>query len=62
MGPVTYRLKLPDQWWIHPVFYASILSPYLETKTHSPNFLQPSPDFIEGEEEYEVKAIIVHRK
>ena len=62
MGPVTYHLKLPDQWQIHPIFHASILSLYLETKTHSPNFLQPPPDLIEGEEEYEVEAIIAHKK
>jgi len=26
------------------------------------NFLQPPPDLIEGEEEYEVEVIIAHRK
>jgi len=62
IGPITYHLKLLDQWQIHPVFHASLLSPYQETKTHSPNFPQPPPDFIEGEEEYEVEAIIAHRK
>jgi len=62
MGPVIYRLKLPDQWWIHPIFHASILSPYLETETHGPNFPQPPPDLIEGEEEYKVEAIIAHGK
>jgi len=62
MGPITYCLKLLDQWQIHPVFHASLLSPYQETETHGPNFLQPPPDLIEGEEEYEVEAIIAHRK
>jgi len=62
MGPITYRLKLPDQWRIHPVFHTSLLSPYQETETHGPNFPQPPPDLIEGEEEYKVKAIIAHRK
>jgi len=62
MGPITYHLKLPDQWRIHPVFHASLLSPYQETETHGPNFLQPPPDLIEREEEYEVEAIIAHRK
>ena len=27
MGPVTYCLKLPDQWQIHPVFHASLITP-----------------------------------
>jgi hypothetical protein len=59
---VTYCLKLPNQWHIHSVFHASLLAPYLETKTHSSNFPQPSPDSIEGEEQYEVEAIAAHRK
>jgi hypothetical protein len=62
LGPVTYHLKLLNQWHIHPVFHTSLLSPYLETKTHGPNFPQPPPDLIEGEEQYEVKAIAAHRK
>jgi len=62
MGPITYHLKLPDQWQIHPVFHASLLSLYQETETHGPNFPQPPPDLIEGEEEYEVEVIIAHRK
>jgi len=28
---------------------------------HSPNFMQPPPDLIEGKEEYEVEAVINHR-
>jgi transposase InsO family protein len=62
MGPVTYRLILPNQWRVHPVFHASLLSPYRETDTHGPNFLQPPPDLIEGEEEYKVEVIIAHKK
>ena len=61
MGPVTYHLKLLSQWCIHPVFHASLLSPYRETEAHGPNFPQPPPDLIEGEEQFEVEAIIAHR-
>ena len=62
LGPLTYKLKLPNQWRIHPVFHASLLTPYRENSTHGPNFTLPPPDLIDGEEEFEVEAIIGHRK
>ena len=62
LGHVTYHLKLPNQWQIHPIFHASLISPYRETEAYGPNYLLPPPDLIEGEEEYEVEAIVAHRK
>jgi hypothetical protein len=62
MGPVTYRLKLPSQWKIHPVFHATLLTPYRETDLHGPNDTRPAPDLVEGEEEYEVEALLAHRR
>jgi hypothetical protein len=62
MGPVTYKLKLPTQLRIHNVFHASLLSPFIETETHGPNFPKPPPDIVDGEEEYEVEAILAHKK
>jgi len=35
---VVYHLELPVQWNIHPVFHASLLTPYIETDSHGPNF------------------------
>ena len=32
IGPVTYRLKLPPAWKIHPVFHATLLRQYQETE------------------------------
>src|SRR5216683_1542915 len=46
---------------MHPVFHTSLLTPYVKTKEHGENFTRPPPDMIEGEVEYEVKAIWAHR-
>jgi len=32
--------------------------PYKETDQHSPNFLEPPPDILEGEPEWEVEQIL----
>jgi hypothetical protein len=60
VSPVVYQLCLPVAWGIHDVFHMSLLSPYHETTQHRPNFSRPPPDLIEGEAEYEVKAICNH--
>ena len=62
IGPVTFKLKLPPTWKIHPMFHASLITPYKETFAHGPNFKQPPPDLIEGKEEYEVEEILNKRK
>ena len=60
ISPVVYQLQLPPSWNIHPVFHASLLSPYSETPSHDPNFSRPPPDLINNEEEYEVEQIKTH--
>ena len=62
ISPVAYQLQLPSTWKIHDMFHASLLSPYHETTTHRPNFSQPPPDLIGGEEEYEVESILNHQR
>jgi hypothetical protein len=44
------------------VKHANELTRYKETATHGPNFLKPPPDLIQGEEEWEVEAIIKHKR
>ena len=61
LGPNTFRLNLPPTWRIHDVFHATLLSPYVETETHGPNYTLPSPELIDGEEEYEIDKILKHR-
>ena len=61
LSPVTYRLTLPEQWKIHPVFHVDLLTPYKETTFHSVNYTRPPPDLINNEEEYEVETILDSR-
>jgi len=61
ISPVAFRLDLPSSWRIHDVFHASLLMPYRETAAYGPNFIKPPPDLIDGEEEYEVEAVLNHR-
>ena len=62
ISPIAYRLLLPNNWRIHDVFHASLLTPYRETGNHGPNFSRPPPDLIDGEEEQEIERIIDHRR
>ena len=61
MSPVNYRLELPMQWSIHPVFHIDLLTPYRETITHGANYQRPPPDLVDNAEEYEVKNILDSR-
>src|SRR5712675_1276152 len=58
---IAYRLQLPSTWGIHNVFHVALLTLYKETPEHGPNFLEPPPEVIEGEEEWEVEQVLGKR-
>jgi hypothetical protein len=60
VSAVAYQLQLPPAWTIHDVFHASLLTPYHKTKEHGSNFSRPPPEVVNGEEEFEVEAIMGH--
>jgi hypothetical protein len=62
MSAVNYRLELSTQWSIHPMFHIDLLTPYRETTMHGPNFTRPTPELIDGEEEYSVEKILDSRR
>ena len=51
-------MEIPRQWKIHNVFHANLITPYKEMELHGPNFTQPPPDLVDGEEEYKVEKIL----
>jgi hypothetical protein len=55
ISPIAYQLELPLQWKIHDIFHASLLTPYKEMEQHGKNFIEPSPDIIEGKPKWEVE-------
>jgi hypothetical protein len=62
LSPITYQLTLPGTWKIHDVFHVDLLTPYIETEFHGPNYMRPPPDLVQGTEEYEVEAILDSRR
>ena len=61
LSPIDYQLMLPEQWKIHDVFHIDLLTPYRETDFHGPNYNQPPPDLMGGEEQYEVEKVLDER-
>ncbi|VDC04981.1 unnamed protein product, partial [Peniophora sp. CBMAI 1063] len=56
---INFRLDIPKTWkCIHPVFHAQLLTPYVETPEHGPNYTEELPELVDDEEEYVVEAIL----
>ena len=66
VGASTYKLKLPQGWFIHPVFNEILLRPYVPPafdvqKVPPP----PPPELVDDKLEYEVESILnscLHRR
>ena len=62
ISPVAYRLAQPEHMKIHNVFHVDLLTPFVETSAHSPAYMPPLPDLIDGHEEQEIEAILDSRR
>jgi hypothetical protein len=61
ISDVIFQLELSHQWKIHNVFHASLLTPYVETELHGPNYPKPPPKISKGDPKFEVEQIVGSR-
>ena len=58
---MAYGLGLPPTWRIHPIFHVSNLKRFHQSEEFEREERPPSPIVVNGEEEYEVEAILRHK-
>ena len=58
LSSITYKIKLLATWKIHQVFHAEKLMRYTENDAYGKATPMPPPVHVDGEEEYEVEAIL----
>ena len=58
IGHVAYKLKLPDNMKIHPVFHCKLLKKFMPSTRHQP---PPPPLLIDNQLEFEVELIHAHK-
>jgi hypothetical protein len=58
VNDVAYRLSLPDNLRWHNVFHVSLVQKYVAGGSVQP---PPMPEIVNGEPEYEVEKILLHR-
>ena len=58
VGPVAYKLKLPDHFRTHNVFHVGLLKAWRSNGNYQP---PPTSMLVEDDEEYMVETILDHR-
>ena len=61
ISPVAYGLDFPPTWRIHPIFHVSNLKRFHQSEELERGERPPYPIVVDGEEEYEVEAILKHK-
>ena len=59
VNDVAFKLDIPSTMPIHDVFHVSLLKPYKKGKSPTP---PPLPIEVDGELEYEVEKVLLHRE
>ena len=62
VGKRAFRVQLPDGSQAHPTFHVQLLEPYRTSQEPTRQQRPPSPEPIDGEQNYEVRAIVDSRK
>jgi hypothetical protein len=59
VGSLSYELKLPDTWKVHPVFNTVFLKPWVPpVAEHQKAVPPPPPDVVDGVDLYEVGEVL----
>jgi hypothetical protein len=59
VGAISYELKLPDSWRVHPVFNTVFLRPWVPpVAAHQHHDDPPPPDVVDGVNLYEIAEVL----
>ena len=62
VGSRAYKLELPPNSKVYPVFHASLLEPYRTSKDPQRQTQKPEMEVLEGEENWEIRDIVESRR